>query len=65
MAKTPDSSDKATIYVNTGIRPIELSDLDKLIAGGITRVITNEKVGEGLRESAKELDIVIISEKDA
>jgi|TARA_R110002074_G_scaffold193604_3_gene359449 hypothetical protein len=65
MAKTPDSSDKGTVYVNTGIRPIELSDLDKLIAGGITRVITNEKVGEGLRESAKELDIVIISEKDA
>ena len=65
MAKTPDSSDKATVYVNTRIRPIELSDLDKLIAGGITRVITNEKVGEGLLESSKDLDIVIVSEKDA
>ena len=65
MAKTPDSSDKATVYVNTRIRPIELSDLDKLIAGGITRVITNEKVGEGLIESSKDLDIVIVSEKDA
>ena len=65
MAKTPDSSDKATVYVNTRIRPIELSDLDKLMAGGITRVITNEKVGEGLIESSKDLDIVIVSEKDA
>ena len=65
MAKTPDSSDKATVYVNTRIRPIELSDLDILIAGGITRVITNEKVGEGLLESSKDLDIVIVSEKDA
>jgi hypothetical protein len=65
MAKTPDSSDKATVYVNTRIRPIELSDLDKLIAGGITRVVTNEKVGEGLIESSKDLDIVIVSEKDA
>ena len=65
MAKTTDSSDKATVYVNTRIRPIELSDLDKLIAGGITRVITNEKVGEGLLESSKDLDIVIVSEKDA
>ena len=65
MAKTPDSSDKATVYVNTRIRPIELSDLDSLIAGGITRVITNEKVGEGLLESSKDLDIVIVSEKDA
>ena len=65
MAKAPDSSDKATVYVNTRIRPIELSDLDMLIAGGITRVITNEKVGEGLIESSKDLDIVIVSEKDA
>ena len=65
MAKTTDSSDKATVYVNTRIRPIELSDLDILIAGGITRVITNEKVGEGLLESSKDLDIVIVSEKDA
>ena len=65
MAKTTDSSDKATVYVNTRIRPIELSDLDMLIAGGITRVITNEKVGEGLLESSKDLDIVIVSEKDA
>ena len=65
MAKTTDSSNKATVYVNTRIRPIELSDLDILIAGGITRVITNEKVGEGLLESSKDLDIVIVSEKDA
>ena len=65
MAKTTDSSDKATVYVNTRIRPIELSDLDMLFAGGITRVITNEKVGEGLLESSKDLDIVIVSEKDA
>ena len=64
MAKTPESSEKGTAYVNTAIRPLEISDLDKLIAGGVTRVITNEKVGEGLRESAKELDIVISSEKD-
>ena len=64
MAKTPDSSDKASAYVNTNIRPIEVSDLDQLIAGGITRVITNGIIGEGLKESAKELDIVIFSEKD-
>ena len=64
MAKTPDSSDKSTIYVNTAIRPIELSDLDKLIAGGVTRVISNEKAGEGLLESSKEMNIVIFSEKD-
>ena len=64
MAKTPDSSEKASAYVNTTLRPLEISDLDKLIAGGITRVVTNGIVGEGLRESAKELDIVITSEKD-
>ena len=64
MAKTPDSSEKASAYVNTNIRPIEVIDLDQLIAGGITRVITNGIIGEGLRESAKELDIVITSEKE-
>ena len=65
MAKTPDSSNKATAYINTRIRPIELSDLDKLIAGGITRIVTNDKVGGGLLESSKDLHIVIDSEKDA
>ena len=64
MAKTPDSSEKASAYVNTNIRPIEGGDLDQLIAGGITRVVTNGIIGEGLRESAKELDIMITSEKD-
>ena len=65
MAKTPDSSNKATAYINTRIRPIELSDLDKLIAGGIRRIVTNDKVGGGLLESSKDLHIVIDSEKDA
>ena len=64
MAKTKDSSEKSTVYMNTTIRPIEVLDLEQLIAGGITRVITNGIIGEGLRESAKELDIVITSEKE-
>ena len=65
MAKTPDSSDKGTVYINTKIRPLEFFDLDKLIAGGIVRVVTNGSVGEGLLQSAKTLGIVVESEKDA
>ena len=65
MAKTLDSSDKGTVYINTKIRPIEVLDLEQLIAAGVMRVVTNDKVGEGLRESAKDLSIIIESEKDA
>ena len=65
MAKTKDSSEKSTVYINTTIRPIELLDLEQLIAAGVMRVVTNDKVGEGLRESAKDLSIIIESEKDA
>jgi hypothetical protein len=62
MAKT---SEKSTVYMNTTIRPIEVLDLEQLIAAGVMRVVTNDKVGEGLRESAKDLSIIIESEKDA
>jgi hypothetical protein len=65
MAKTKDSSEKSTVYINTTIRPIEVLDLEQLIAAGVMRVVTNDKVGEGLRESAKDLSIIIESEKDA
>ena len=65
MAKTPDSSDKGTVYINTKIRPLEFFDLDKLIAGGIVRVVTNGSVGEGLLQSAKKLGIIVESEQDA
>ena len=65
MAKTKDSSEKSTVYMNTTIRPIEVLDLEQLIAAGVMRVVTNDKVGEGLRESAKDLSIIIESEKDA
>ena len=44
MAKTPDSSDKATVYVNTRIRPIELSDLDKLIAGELQELLQMKRL---------------------
>ena len=65
MAKTKDSSEKSTVYMNTTIRPIEVLDLEQLIAAGVMRVVTNDKVGEGLMESAKDLSIIIESEKDA
>jgi hypothetical protein len=65
MAKTKDSSEKSTVYMNTTIRPIEVLDLEQLIAAGVMRVVTNDKVGEGLMESAKALSIIIESEKDA
>ena len=65
MAKTKDSSEKSTVYMNTTIRPIEVLDLEQLIAAGVMRVVANDKVGEGLMESAKDLSIIIESEKDA
>ena len=64
MDRTSDSSDKGTVYINTKIRPLEFFDLDKLIAGGVVRVVTNGSVGEGLLESARKLGIVVESEKD-
>jgi hypothetical protein len=65
MACTKDSCQLGTIYVNTAIRPLDIVDLERLKVSRIFRVITNEKSGDGLLESAKELGVIVESEKDA
>jgi len=65
MACTKDSCQLGTLYVNTAIRPLDVIDLERLKVSRIFRVITNEKSGDGLLESAKELEMLVESEKDA
>ena len=62
MAKVEDTSDKATVYVNTKIRPIEVKDIEILIESGVIRIVSNNPIGDGLKENIKDLDIIIESE---